>query len=183
MDEKCGNQYVYRQVGTRYDRDHIVNTNRSGRRSVPVWGWMDASGPGKLVKIIGKFTGAQYNRILENEFLPAIWARYGQNASFRFIHDRSPIHKSIIVRNWSRTHPEIEVLDWPPKGADLNVIENAWGALKARTGSMRNTTSDELFELAQRQWQIMSTHGDSLVSLMPERLNAVQGYEGGWTGY
>ncbi len=51
---------------------------------------------------------------------------------------------------------------------------------------MRNTTSDELFELAQRQWEIMSTrddYWDSLVSSMPNRLNVAQDYEGGWTGY
>ena len=29
-----------------------------------------------------------------------------------------------IVKNWLKDHPEIEELPWPPKGCDMNPIEN-----------------------------------------------------------
>jgi len=61
--------------------------------------------------------------------------------------------------------------------------DNALGALKPQTGSKK--ISDELFELANYQWEIMSTLGNyqSSGGFMPTWLNYVQGYEGGWAGY
>ena len=64
--------------------------------------------------------------ILQNVFLPSIRERFpGQTV--RFIQDRSPIHTAGVISAWFREHPEIEVLPWPPKGADINPIENVWG--------------------------------------------------------
>ena len=124
--------------------------------------------------------------ILENVFLPAVEARYGLNTPFRFIHDRSPIHKGYVVKHWLKHRPHIEGLYWSPKGADLNVIKNAWSSLKARTGSVRNYNRDQLFMMAQEQWAIMSrkaSYWDNLVSSTPHRLQMVQEAEGGWTKY
>lgn len=185
-DEICGTQFVYRKTGTRFEKDHILETHRSGRVGVPIWSWMDASGPGQLHKIEGKLTSVKYVEILEKVFLPAVEARYGRNTPFRFIHDRSPIHKGNVVKAWFAQRPHIDVLPWPPKGADLNVIENAWSSLKSRTGSVRNYTRDQLFVMAQEQWAIMSrkaSYWDNLVSSTPHRLQMVQEAEGGWTKY
>ncbi len=61
--------------------------------------------------------------ILNNVFLPSIGRRF-PNTRVKFIHDNSPIHKAIIIREWLQNHPEIQVIPWPRKGADMNPIEN-----------------------------------------------------------
>lgn len=46
------------------------------------------------------------------------------------VHDRSPIHTtSNVVREWLTQHPEVHPLDWPPKGCDINPIENMWATM------------------------------------------------------
>ena len=92
--------------------------------SVPVWGWFSAGGAGDFVRIAGKFNKEKYLEILQNVLLPSIQDRF-PNQQVRFIHDLSPIHQ--VIRSWFREQPEITALPWPPKGADLNPIENHWG--------------------------------------------------------
>ncbi|XP_066988204.1 uncharacterized protein [Macrobrachium rosenbergii] len=49
--------------------------------------------------------------------------------TIKVVQDRSPIHTSHRVREWAQLHPEIEFLDWPTKGCDLNPIEHLWGIM------------------------------------------------------
>ena len=100
---------------------------RSGRKSVPVWAWYSQDGAGSLHRIEGSLKKEQYVHILQTVLLPAAMQRFPQG--FIFVHDRSPVHMSRVVREWFDNHPLITVIDWPPKGADLNPIENIWGLM------------------------------------------------------
>jgi DDE superfamily endonuclease len=69
----------------------------------------------------------KYLEILQNVFLPSISAKF-PDQKVKFVQDQSPIHTSRVVKKWFIQHrDEIEVLPWPPKGADINPIENVWG--------------------------------------------------------
>lgn len=93
---------------------------------MPVWAWFSASGAGDFVRIEGKLTAVKYVRILQDVLLPSAQARF-PGRRVKFIQDLSPIHTARVVQAWFRQHPEIELLPWPPKGADMNPIENVWG--------------------------------------------------------
>ena len=91
-------------------------------------------------EIDGAFTGRQYKFILEEIMLPSVRDRFGAEQVI-FQQDRSPIHTSKIVQQWFTSHPDITVLDWPPKGADLNPIEHVWASMKNIISSRRRMPS------------------------------------------
>ena len=45
-----------------------------------------------------------------------------------FLQDSAAIHTSKFTKDWFKTK-NIEVLDWPTKCPNLNLIENLWGIL------------------------------------------------------
>ena len=118
---ECGQVWCRRLVGTRYDSQNIKTCQRSGRYSVNIWGWMDSHGNGSLHRILGRFNQHQYRGILEAH-LPDM-QRHIPNG-FVFQHDRSPIHTARMIQGFLQAQP-FQVIDWPPKGCDMNPIENA----------------------------------------------------------
>ncbi len=102
-----------------------------------VWGAFCCHGPSTLCKIEGNLNAEKYIDILENELVPMIDRYYG-GRPVKFIQDRSPIHGAHLVRDWFANHLTIQLLPWPPKGANLNPIENVWGDM---VSEMNNTHS------------------------------------------
>jgi hypothetical protein len=71
----------------------------------------------------------------------------------KFIQDKSPIHQSKKIEDWLADHEdEIELLPWPPKGADLNPIENVWGDIVKDSEFFRPRSPDEVFDRANDIW-------------------------------
>lgn len=110
---------------TRYEARHINETAKSGRVTVSFHGWMWAAGPGELAKIEGHLNSEEYINILETSLLPSVRAyALPEPENILLVQDRSPIHTSRAMTQWFREHPEIQLVDWPPKGCDCNPIEN-----------------------------------------------------------
>lgn len=151
-----------------------------------VWGWMWSGGAGDLVRIQGSFVKEKYIEILEGHFLPAIRAKI-PHGPIRFVQDRSPIHTAKVVRQWFANHPEITLLPWPPKGADLNPIENVWSDMVKLLNGHSINTADKLFDEVLAIWEhFREVRGDyfrTLVHSLPRRLAAVIQAEGKWTKY
>ena len=93
----------------------------------------------------------KYLEILENEFLPRVQEHYGQQP-VRFIQDRSFIHTARVVTQWFREHPQIQLLPWPSKGADINRIENVWGDIVKDFDCRHAQNSDDVFYHASNHW-------------------------------
>lgn len=180
-------RHCWREKGTRYLPENIVERKTSGRKTASFWGWMWAQGPGELVKIEGKFNSQQYIEILEEVLLPSVRAMaIPPHMPITLVQDNSSIHKSKMVREWLDLHPDIIVIDWPPKGCDLNPIEHMWAVMKQdwKVGEPRNATAVE--ETARRVWDSFRRRPElcqNLVASMPKRLNKVIDAGGGWTGY
>lgn len=90
------------------------------------------------------------------------------------VNDNSPIHTSTTVRAWLEHHLEMEVINWPPKGCDLNPIENLfaimvrdWNVGEQRTCQAIETKAFEVWESIRRRPTICQ----SLVRSMPARVN------------
>ena len=94
--------------------------------------------------------------MLDDELMPMIDRYYG-GGPVKFIQDQSPIHKSRIVKQWFEEQPAIEVLPWPPKGADLNPIENVWGEMMTDLNDTAQARTeappDELFNITNTTWE------------------------------
>ncbi|KAF2887368.1 hypothetical protein ILUMI_18808 [Ignelater luminosus] len=66
---------LWRLDNTRYEPNHILETQRSEKISV-VLGWVSSDGPGELIRIDGRMNGAQYVRIVNDILLPGILGRH-----------------------------------------------------------------------------------------------------------
>jgi transposase len=127
----------------------------------------------------------KYIDILENVLLPTAWARFGLGP-IPVVQDLSPIHTSHAVGDWFADHPEFELLPWPPKGADLNPIENLWSEMVRDMDTQHVASPDRLWEDVSLIWDNLKTRNDYwriLASSMPSRLKLVREMLGDWTKY
>ena len=60
------------------------------------------------------------------------------------LQDNSPIHRSRVVDDWFRNHPEVVRLEFPAKSPDFNIIENVWGKMARSWTAGNERTSDAL---------------------------------------
>ena len=177
---------VYRVDGTRFQKNHVQAVDRSGRVSVPIWGFFTGEKGGKLVQIEGRLTAVKYLAMLEDYLLPFI-QRHFPGRPVRFVQDNSSIHKARIVSLWFQDHPQIQVLPWPPKGADLNPIENVWADMtRDMGGPYLRITKDEPFLKAKESWKwLMRRPGYcyKMAASIRSRISELRAAEGHWTKY
>lgn len=177
----------WRPRDSSYLPQNIAEIKKCGRRTVSFWGWMWGYGPGELVKIEGQLTGLKYIEILENVLLPTVRKMaIPEPLPFKYVQDNSSVHQCKVVKDWFKDHPEIEVIDWPTKGCDMNPIEHLWAIMTRdwSVGEIRNQASVEarameVWESIRRRENLCS----SLVKSIPNRLNEVVVARGGWSSY
>lgn len=129
----------------RYLPDYSQNIFCSGQCAVNVWGAISKEGLGPLVRIEGSFTPEEYCNMITHHLLPFLLDGPFPDGDFQFQQDRSPVHTACKVAALL-DHYVVRQLNWPPKGADLNPIENVWGLLK-QLSTHRDvpTTADSLW--------------------------------------
>jgi len=88
---------------------------------------MSLAGVCPLCFIKSRVNAAVYQDILEHFMLPSGDKLYG-DADFIFQQDLAPAHIAKRTKTSFNDHG-ITVLDWPENSADLNPIENIYGAL------------------------------------------------------
>jgi hypothetical protein len=107
-----------------------------------------------------------------------------------FQQDQSPVQKSQFLQGWLSNQNEVELLDWPPCGVDLNPIENVWAETKrvmaenwpdpppASMNAPWNVVLDAWEELPHNE-----SYAATLVESLPRRMQMVIDSEGYWTPY
>jgi len=106
--------------------------------------------------------------------------------TFRLVQDNSPVHTAGIVQEWFAQHPEIEVLDWPAKSPDLNLIENIWAAIVNSWDPGNERTKARLVMHAKNAWENLRQKPELFTNLrgsIEKRLNQVVARNGWWTDY
>ena len=138
------------------------------------------------MRLEGRFTGQDYVSVLEDVLLPSVRAVLPHPHPIILVHDRSPVHTSNVVREWLTQHREVHSLDWPPKGCDINPIENLW-AIMSREWDVGDDVSCSAIERhAQEVWESVHRRPNicyNLVTSMPKRIGEVIDAQGGWTKY
>ena len=124
--------------------------------------------------------------MVEDVLLPSAWARFGTDELIPFVQDLFSIHTSNMVLDWFQEEGvSFDFLPWPPKGADMNPIENVWAEMvrdmnsqHANANQLRDSVSTIWENLSHRQnyWRILSNS-------MTRRLRMVVDVEGDWTKY
>ena len=102
---------------------------RSGRVSVHCWGWISHEGAGILHCIEGHLDGLQYEHIFQDVMVPSVRMLYPKSM-IHLQQDHSSIYDSRVVQEWLSRQADVELLDWPPRGPDMNPIENMWSEVQ-----------------------------------------------------
>ncbi|GFT08696.1 juvenile hormone acid O-methyltransferase [Trichonephila clavipes] len=115
-----------------------------------------------------------------------LWCVY-QPPSMKFERQLYTSHKSRLVTGWLDEHfSDFSVINWPPRGPDLNPIEHLWDVLEQGVKG-RQTVSTKLTELWTASiniWQIIPVERfQKLVEPIPRCVAAVIKTKGGPTRY
>ncbi|KAM7295045.1 hypothetical protein ISCGN_024550 [Ixodes scapularis] len=114
----------------RYDPQFIQHVAASGRTMVNVWGALSKDGLRPLFRIERSLTSQIYYEVIDYVMLPYVLDGPFPDVDFTYQHDLSPVHTSGMVRSLLEERCVTE-LPWAPQGANLNIIEDVWGRMKA----------------------------------------------------
>ncbi|KAF8796691.1 Transposable element Tcb2 transposase like protein [Argiope bruennichi] len=172
---------VWRPDGQRFNEKYLHSDKHSSRFTISVWvciGFIN-----KIHLIARKTLNAEYyvNSILINTL-----GEIADTSTYIFMHDLSPVHTSKLAQNWLIDNDVNVLWDWPPKGADLNPVENLFGELERRMVN-RNPKNDwELWEMVRDTFQEVTSeecYVKKLIESVPRRLKAVADKGGGFSKY
>ena len=105
-----------------------------------------------------------------------------ENNRLIFQQDGASVHTSQTIIDHFKER-EIEVLEWPAKSPDLNLIESVWAYLKDKLKRTYDC-SEELEEDIVEQWNnIPSLFIENLYNSILHRIQAVLDAKGGPTKY
>ncbi|KAB5593496.1 hypothetical protein CTheo_3044 [Ceratobasidium theobromae] len=168
-----------------YDPRFTKKTVSHGGGSVFIWGCIMQEGVGRIHRIDGKLNAAKYINILWESFLGTLADYRLSPFDIIFQHDRDPKHTAWVTQRWLESR-HINVLPWPARSPDLNIIEHVWAHLKTRVYSHNPPPQnrEELWSVIQQEWkEINPDYIASLYKSMPRRVEAVYAAKGGNTWY
>lgn len=133
--------------------------------------------------------GPEYLRILQDITLPAIRATISVPQDLDEVYvmqDNSPVHTSLLVRQYLRTQYDIKWIPMPALSPDLNPIENMWARMFHEVPQMIPGTEDALWGYCQGKWEALNNDPQlfqQFTHSMKRRLEAVIQAGGGHTKY
>ena len=160
-----------------------------GRLSLSCWGWLSRACVGVLERIHGRFNVGQYQHIFENAILRSVRVR-NTEGNFIFQQDNQPVRCSMGVQRWFARRPDSELIPWPPKSPDMNVVEHVWDKRKEgrilRYGNNTPRNPQQLWDQVVEIWDNLAQDHDYCLTLadsIPRRCQSVIDAGGMWTRY
>lgn len=179
---------VYRPLegSDRYADQYLVNSSNailSGTPRFTICVWMAFGGSVRqLHRIEQRTLNSEY---YTDKILPSIENQLLQE-NLTFMQDLSSIHTSKTTTQWLALHNIPVMKDWPPKGPDMNPVENVWAELVRRVSKLKRgiQNRDQLWEdILQAFQELPDSYFDNLIGSMPTRVRTVAMKQGGWTKY
>lgn len=114
-------------------------------------------GVGRLHRIHGTLNAAKYIEILGDAFFGTLADYKPTPFDITFQHDRDPKHIARLTQRWLQAK-QVNVLPWPSRSPDLNIIEHVWAHLKLRvhTHEPAPRNKEELWAVTQEEWNSIS---------------------------
>jgi transposase len=148
--------------------------------SVRMWGGIWYNGKTKLVIYHGDLKAQDYIGILEQGLLPAKrQLQNGQPRPWRFMQDRARPHTADRTRKWLSNHDIPTMHDWPPKGADINPIENIWAILDEHVRKRQGLTKKNMENVIKEEWGLLNQQVlRNTIDRIQDRLELIQKADG-----
>ena len=124
--------------------------------------------------------------LLKNEIIPQLRETYPEPEIIFFVQDQCPVHQANIIKEYLQSLQNFITIQLPPKGSDLNPIENIWGVMARKLNINPTWNSDKFKENILSVWEYYMDKKDFLANLsnsMTEKFMNVIGMEGHWTKY
>lgn len=173
LDGPDGYKYYWHDIR----KEKLVCSKNQYSPGVMVWIAITRSSNRAFAFVGGNINSKKYQEILEKELLPI----YNINLSV-FQQDNAPPHKSKDTTKFLKDKG-INVLDWPSKSPDLNIVENIWGILSKAiyTNTINYQSIPALKEAIKTQWDLISLETiNNLYESFPNRLMDVLSRKGGF---
>ena len=133
-----------------------------------------------------RFNATKYRDLLRNRVIPKLREKYPIPEEIYFVQDRCPIHQARIIQNLLRDEANLTLITLPPKGSDMNPIENLWGLIVRSLEIDPQWTKEEFVGAVFNAWRRETSKQEQIVNLslsMKRRLQAVINADGYWTKY
>ncbi|GFS53126.1 transposable element Tc1 transposase [Trichonephila clavipes] len=188
---------VYRPVhgSDRFEEQYLVHSSNpvEGHPRFTLFVWMGFGGNGKIRIIHRVEQNTMNSDYYIKHILSFIEAQLCEDNEENpneliFMQDLSSIHTSKQTRKWLQERNFNVMHDWPPKGPDMNPVENVWAEMVRRLEIYRRHTGvrnrDQLWEdILHVFHEIPDEYFENLVCSMPRRVRTVASKHGGWTKY
>jgi transposase len=175
--------HVWKKPQTKYKKQNLAPTFKSGRMSTMVWGsfFSNTKGPLKIFPP-GQRKAADF---IENIYKPSLIPFLNQvnpNQHLILMEDNAPVHTARISRKFLKSKG-IKKISWPAQSPDLNPIENVWLILKRNIQDFYQPKNvPEMPQAIQQAWEDLPTSIlDHLIESMPRRMQEVIKESGGST--
>jgi len=172
--------FVRRRADEAY-QPNTIQPSDSYSKTVMIWGAISVDGVGPLVRINETVDSNVYISILRHWLRRYYPGLYGGGLIFQ--QDNAPAHRTSAVDEWFEGYG-IEVLDWPTKSPDLNIIEGIWSHLKYKFRGRIFRDEDELWRELQKFWrQVGDRFIQNYYRSLPNRMRALIKAKGGYIKY
>lgn len=168
------------------DKGKKPSPNKSVKHppKIMVHGAMCGLGQVSLVRVDGTLDSVQLHSILSQDVVPAARQLLGDDWVFQQDSTEHGVHGAKFVREWLDENTPKYLRPWPAQSPDLNPIEHVWAKLSREVYRRAPTSTDELWEVVQEEWEKLDiVFFQNLTHSMKRRLTAVRAANGGVTKY
>lgn len=173
LDGPDGYKYYWHDIR----KEKRICSKNQYSQGVMVWIGISNSIERGFTFVEGKINSKKYQEILKHTLLPIC----DKNVSV-FQQDNATPHKSKDTLTWLKDNG-INVIDWPAKSPDLNIVENIWGIISNLLYSekINYESIPALKEAIKKQFDLISLETISnLYESFPNRLTDVLLRKGGF---